>query len=133
MNGASAFFMPLRMIAAMVLGKQALDPSYSLLTVVAVGLPVHMMLSAIFGVILALLFVYIPALARSATARLVVATLYGFALWIVNFYVIARAAGWSWFPDNTNAVVELIAHTVMFGTVLGIALNWLMAHDTGGA
>lgn len=133
MNGGNAFFMPLRMIGATVLGMKALDPGYSLLTAGVVGLMVHMVLSVLFGVILAFAFAAIPALASGTTMRLAAASIYGFGLWIVNFYVIARAADWSWFPNGTNAVVQFIAHTVMFGTVLGIALDRLIARDERAA
>lgn len=51
------------------------------------------------------------------------AGIYGLALWIVNFYLIAPAAGWSWFPERTNMVVQFIAHTLLFGMVLGIYLD----------
>jgi hypothetical protein len=31
--------------------------------------------------------------------------------------------GWTWFPENTNAVVQFVAHTFFYGTVLGFVLN----------
>lgn len=53
----------------------------------------------------------------------------GLALWIVNFYVIAPLFGWTWFPNGTNPVVQFIAHTVFYGTVLGLILDRsLFAH-----
>src|ERR687897_931242 len=51
MMGVEAFFMPLRMIGAIVLGPEALDPGYSLLAAGVAGVMVHMMLSIIYGVI----------------------------------------------------------------------------------
>jgi hypothetical protein len=51
MMGMDAFWMPMRMIGAIVLGQAALDPSYSLATAGLVGIVVHMMLSVIYGVI----------------------------------------------------------------------------------
>lgn len=129
LDGADAFFMPLRMIGAIVLGMKALDPGYSLLTAGVVGLMLHMMLSIVFGIIFAALVAYIPRLADSSPILLVAASVYGFALWIVNFYAIARAAHWSWFPDKTNVAVQVIAHTVMFGTALGLSLERAHARD----
>lgn len=129
LSGADAFFMPLRMIGAIVLGMKALDPGYSLLTAGVVGLMVHMMLSIVFGIIFAALVASIPGLANSSPLLLVAASVYGFALWIVNFYVIAPAASWSWFPDKTNVAVQFVAHTIMFGTVLGLFLDRTHARD----
>ena len=51
--GPNAFFMPLRMIGAMVLGPEALDPGYSLLTAAIAGLIVHMVLSVAFATVFA--------------------------------------------------------------------------------
>ncbi len=87
LNGAAAFFMPLRMIGAIVLGQGALQPSYPLLTAGLVGLVVHMMLSVVFGIVFALLVAYVPALANSALALLAAASTYGLLLWLVNFYI----------------------------------------------
>jgi len=42
--GLPAFFMPLRSISGIVLGMQALDPSFSLVTAAIVGMLTHMML-----------------------------------------------------------------------------------------
>ncbi len=129
LNGADAFFMPLRMIGAIVLGMKALDPAYSLVTAGMVGLMVHMMLSIMFGIIFAALVAYIPGLANSSPILVVAASVYGFALWIVNFYIIAHVAGWLWFPDKTNVPVQFVAHTIMFGTVLGLFLDRTHARD----
>ncbi|MBI4493405.1 MAG: hypothetical protein HY690_11510 [Chloroflexi bacterium] len=131
MMGADAFFMPLRMIGAIVLGPQALDPSYSLATAAVVGAATHMMLSAVFGVILGVLVAAIPGMAGSTVRLIALASAFGLLLWLVNFYVIAPVAGWVWFPNATNPVVQLVAHTFFFGTVLGIYLRWAAApHET---
>ncbi len=127
LNGAAAFFMPLRMIGAIVLGQGALQPSYPLLTAGLVGIVVHMMLSVIFGIVFALLVSYVPALANSTMALLAAASAYGLLLWLVNFYIIAPTAGWVWFT-NSNPVVQFLAHTLMFGTALGFYLDRVRAH-----
>ncbi|MBI3968852.1 MAG: hypothetical protein HY329_24710 [Chloroflexi bacterium] len=127
MDGAMAFWMPLRMIGAIILGQQALDPSYSLVNAAAVGFGSHMVMSMIFGAIFALIVAYFPALARSSVGLIVAASVYGLLLWLVNFYLIAPAAGWSWFPDKSNPVVQFFAHTFFFGTVSGIYLDRVYA------
>jgi hypothetical protein len=121
--GGDAFFMPLRMIGGMALGPQALDPSTSLLTSGGAGIVVHMILSAIYGAGVAAVAWAVPAL-RSSTASLVIwGSLAGLALWIVNFYVIAPIAGWRWFPDMTDPVVQFAAHTFVYGSLLGLYLD----------
>src|SRR5688500_2876938 len=51
MMGGDAFFMPLRMIGAIILGPEALDPGYSLIGAGLAGLLVHVILAVIYGVI----------------------------------------------------------------------------------
>jgi hypothetical protein len=131
-NGADAFFMPLRMIGAIGLGASALDPSTSLVAAGGAGILIHMALSMMYGVAVAIVLRAVPSLARTSTAVLAVASAAGFALWVVNFHVLARALGWPWFPEGTNAVVQIVAHTVFFGTVLGLGLIRLRAVQPEG-
>lgn len=114
--GAGAFFMPLRMIGAILLGPGALEASYSIWAAGAAGLVVHVILAVIYGVI----FTMILGGLRSATWDVVLGGLYGFALWIINFYLIAPQA-YPWFLD-ASPVIQFIAHTFFFGAVLG----WLV-------
>lgn len=123
--GGQAFFMPLRMIGGMVLGQQALEPAAtSLLVAAGAGLAVHMMLSAVFGASVAVVAALIARLRAGGLPLVAWASFAGFALWIVNFYVIAPIAGWRWFPDGTNPLVQFIAHTFVFGSLLGLYLEW---------
>lgn len=123
LNGTGAFFTPLRMIAGIVLGQQALQPGYSLATVILAGLILHMMLSAAFGLVFAGVLRSVPVLTASPATVLLATTVAGIGLWLVNFYVIASIAGWAWFPTRANPVVQLFAHTLFFGAVLGLYLN----------
>ena len=107
LDGADAFFMPLRMIGGIALGQQALDPETSLLVAGATGLLVHMVLSMAYGVGVAGVARYVPALSASATALVLWASVTGLGLWLVNFYVIAPIGGWTWFPDGTITVSTL--------------------------
>ena len=123
LNGSDAFFMPLRMIGGIGLGQTALDPSTSLLTAGAAGFVIHMILSMMYGVVVAGVLALVGPLSRSTVSILVVSSLAGFALWIVNFFVLAGIFGWNWFPDSQNVAVQFVAHTFMFGTVLGLVLD----------
>jgi hypothetical protein len=116
MMGAAAFWTPLRMIGAIALGPEALDPSYSLVTAGLAGLAVHVVLAVIYGAV----FAAVSGGLRSGPAIIGLASAYGLALWLLNFYVIAPAA-FPWFGD-ANPTVQFIAHTFFFGSVLGIYL-----------
>jgi hypothetical protein len=124
MMGAEAFFMPLRMIGAIALGPEALDPSYSLLTAGVAGVVVHMILSVIYGII----FGEVATVLRGSTAFIAAASVFGLALWLVNFYVIAPFA-FPWFLDS-SPLVQFIGHTFFFGSVLGYYL-W-KSHQKSG-
>jgi hypothetical protein len=121
--GGEAFFMPLRMIGGIVLGQQALAPETSLILAGGAGVLVHMMLSAAYGGAVALAAAIVPPLRGGTLALVAWASAAGLALWIVNFYVIAPIAGWNWFPDGTDPLVQFVAHTFFFGSVLGIYLD----------
>jgi len=55
------------------------------------------------------------------------AALYGLALWLVNFYVVAPVA-FEWFQD-ADTLVQFVAHTFLFGTLLGALLVPYAAHE----
>lgn len=121
--GGDAFFMPLRMIGGIGLGASALEPTTSLELAAGVGLAIHMMLSALFGAGVAVVAAAIPAFRASTLALVTWASVAGLGLWLVNFYVIAPTAGWRWFPDMTDPVVQFVAHTIVFGALLGLYLD----------
>jgi len=123
LDGPDAFFMPLRMIGGIGLGKDALEPGTSLLAAGGAGLVIHMVLSMMYGVVAAAVLSLVPRVSVSRSAVLVSTSVAGFAFWIVNFYGLAPAFGWTWFPNGTNAVVQFVAHTFFFGTVLGLVLD----------
>ena len=113
MMGPEAFFMPLRMIGAMVLGPVALEPTYNLVGAGLAGLIVHIVLAVIYGAVFALIFGGL----RSPAVDIAVGAAYGLALWLINFYVIAPVM-FPWFTE-ANPIIQFIAHTFFFGAVLG--------------
>lgn len=123
LEGAAAFFMPLRMIGGIGLGPEAMDPGTPLLTAGGVGIVIHMVLSIVYGVAVAAVLSLIPRLSASRVAVVASASVAGLALWVVNFYGFAPVFGWTWFPNDTNAVVQFVAHTFFFGSVLGLVLE----------
>lgn len=118
MMGGEAFFMPLRMIGAMVLGPVALEPTYSLWAAGLAGIIVHMVLAVIYGGVFTVVFGGL----RSANIDIAVGAAYGLALWLINFYLIAPLA-FPWFAE-ANPVIQVVAHTFFFGAVLGSYVWW---------
>lgn len=84
-------FGPTRMISAIGLGQGALppQPSISLNAVLPVALVIHFINSAVFGTIFGVIAGLVGFLRSSRGVIIGAATLFGFVLWIVNFYVIA--------------------------------------------
>jgi len=103
--------MPLHMISTIVKGDKAMAAGT---TSVGLGLLVHMVLSALFGMVFALV---VPRLRTNGTVALA-GTLYGVVLHVVNFLVLAPLA-FTVFQD-ANQPFELFAHMV-FGTLLSFA------------
>ena len=103
--------MPLRMISTIVKGDKAMAAGT---TSVGIGLVVHVVLSALFGMLFALV---VPRLRTNGTIALA-GTLYGALLYVVNFLVLAPLA-FTVFED-ANQPFELFAH-IVFGTLLGFA------------
>jgi hypothetical protein len=118
MMGAEATTMPLRMIGAIALGADALEPSFPLLTAAGAGIVLHMALSTVYGLAFGVAVGALPVL-RSPGLLIAAGVAYGLALWVVNFFLIAPVAGWKWFPNQTDPIVQIVAHGLIFGAVLG--------------
>lgn len=126
--GPEAVAMPLRMIGAMVLGSAALDPGYSLAVAAMTGVVVHMVLSIAFAGVFAVIASPIATATsgeflNTARGLALAGIVFGIALWLVNFYVVAPLAGWAWFPDRTSPVVQFLAHAFFFGCPVGWMLG----------
>lgn len=114
------FFAPLRMIGAIVLGPDALLPTYSVTVAALVGIVVHLVLSGTFGLIFGLIASSIRFVRASGLSLVIAATVFGILLWLVNFYVIAPMA-FPWF-GMANPYVQFVSHAFFFGTPLGLLL-----------
>ncbi|RJQ87536.1 MAG: hypothetical protein C4519_00680 [Desulfobacteraceae bacterium] len=116
-------FSPLRSIAAMLLGRDALAPWYSAFAAVLIGMAIHLMLSICFGWLFAFLAARYRIRSGSPLAWLGWGGMFGTGLWIVNFYLVAPLFGWYWFPLGTLPFVQaFLGHAFFFGALLG----WLV-------
>lgn len=108
---------PPRMMAAMVLGKDVLEPMTFDLGVVAVAMMIHAALSVAYAIVLALI------VNRLSTGNAVLAGAgLGLALYLVNFYIFTPVL-FPWFSMGRNGV-NIFAHLV-FGAVAGWAYKGL--------
>lgn len=120
--------MPLRMFASVVLGQAALSTT-PLSTAVIVGTIAHLVLSGIFGFVFGFIASRLSAdTRRSWGAQVAIGLLFGAALWLVNFQIIARAL-YPWFL-NTPQLLQVLMHALFFG--LPLALFYASAERSAG-
>ena len=86
----------------------------------AAAVPIHLALSAIYGAAFGALASRVRALRDDRRALIGAATVFGLLIWIVNFFAIAPVA-FPWFAE-ADRVVQFFAHTLFYGTVLGLLL-----------
>jgi len=111
-------FIPPRVLASLIFGEQALTATVPLLTALAVGMVVHVVLSILFGLAFVGLLTVFRQLCSSWRMMLVYGSLFGFALWIVNFRIIGSIL----FPQLLTVDqfwLGFVSHTFFFGMVLG--------------
>jgi hypothetical protein len=114
------FLAPLQMIGAIALGAGVLPPAAATASTVIVGLIVHMVLSAIYGLIFVYALDFGNQLTTSTGWLLVYGSIFGLALWAINFLLISQFIAFPWFFRGANQFwMGFIAHTFFYGTVLG--------------
>lgn len=109
---------PVRMIGAMVLGQEVLPPPASFdIGITLAALAVHLVLSAIYGVILA---GFIKK--RTVGSAVFIGAIFGMALYLLNFYVFAGLL-FPWFAEARNWV-SIVSH-IAFGAAAAYAYKEL--------
>jgi uncharacterized membrane protein YagU involved in acid resistance len=103
--------MPLRMISTLVKGDQAMAAGT---TSPALGAVVHLVLSALFGILFALA---VPRFRTNGTVALA-GTIYGLLLYVLNFLVLTPLVFTTF--RMANQPFEVFAH-IVFGTLLSFA------------
>lgn len=110
--------MPIRMFASVVLGQSALDTD-PLGTVVVVGTIAHLALSAAFGLIYGFVNARFSPTTETSWARQTgLGLLFGVALWLINFQIIARFL-YPWFLEAPQ-FLQMAMHAIFFGLPLGL-------------
>lgn len=72
----------------------------------------------------------VPAIVSSTAVAALAGAALGTIVWVVNFYVVAPIFGWTWFPEMTDPLVQLVAHAGFFGVPLGVYLGWALRRPT---
>jgi len=117
---------PPRMMAAMVMGESVLPPPGTFdAMIMMVAMTIHLILSIILGAILGF---FISKLSLHTTAAIISGTLFGIAVYFINFYIFT--AIFPWFAMARGAV-SIFAHAV-FGLVLGWVYHVIAARGING-
>ncbi|MCX4243472.1 hypothetical protein OEB96_22765 [Paraliomyxa miuraensis] len=115
--------LPLRMAASVVIGPEALTTTTVAGAIVA-GVVVHLLASTLFGAIYGLVNSSFSQETETSYARQAgLGMLYGVALWIATFQIIARIA-YPWFLDTSQGL-QVVLHALTFG--LPLALMYALA------
>jgi hypothetical protein len=132
LTGVDTATMPLRMTGAMLLGPHALEPGYSAAVALAAGLLVQMALSVACAWLFAALLSWLESVTEgefltTTVEHLLAGIVFGVAVWLVSFYLIAPLAGWTWFPTRFDHAVAFLGYGVLFGGWLGLVIDRMHA------
>ncbi|WNG35416.1 hypothetical protein F0U61_18375 [Archangium violaceum] len=112
-------WMPVRMFSSVLLGREAFSDVVWRGWFTALGLGVHFGLSALLGLIYAVIESQMSVEGRTSWGRQsAVGLLFGAAVWLVNYQIIARLF-YPWFLE-TPQFLQLALHAVVFGWPLGL-------------
>ena len=113
---------PFRLVASVVLGRQALSPDFAVWLSLLVGTGAHLVLSVVFGFAFLLLVAGAYQLSARTPLLLIYGVLYGLALWELNILTVLHLM----FPqvaplfELANQVWNgIVAYAIFYGLVLG--------------
>ncbi|CAM4520839.1 hypothetical protein [Corallococcus exiguus] len=110
---------PVRMSAAVVLGPPAFTPQVSTALAIAVGLGVHLVIAAGWGVVYALLDAMLPLDGRGRWEfQAAVGMLFGIFVWLVNFQLLGRGY-FPWFL-SVPQFLQIVWHAVFLGLPMAL-------------
>jgi hypothetical protein len=126
LQGHSAW-QPLQAIAALILGPDTLQPGNLNPAIVVIAIAIHYILSAVFGIILAVLSMSTFAVGTSRGGAILTGMIWGFVIWLLNFFLIAPFA-FQWFTTE-NRAVQLLLHVLFYGAPLGFYLGRTLTYS----
>lgn len=109
--------MPVRMFASIVLGQSAMMGSLG--TAIVVGVVLHLILSAAYGLAYGLFNARLPSRTETSWGhQFGIGLAFGALLWLVNFHIFAPLF-FPWFLGAPQ-LLQLILHAVFFGLPLAL-------------
>lgn len=109
--------MPVRMFASVVMGQGAMQGSLG--TALVVGTIAHLALSAVFGIVYGLFAARASEATRTSFGRQAgLGILFGLAVWLVNFQIVARVL-YPWFLGAPQ-FLQAMMHGLFFGLPLAL-------------
>lgn len=119
-SAGDSLWKPWQLFASVVSGRSAMEATGAV--TLFSGLVVHVVLSLLFAFIWAAIVRRLPVDVRESWAgHTAAAMLYGVAIWLVNYQLIARAA-YPWFLGRTNAFAQVCFHAFGYGLPLALVL-----------
>jgi hypothetical protein len=110
---------PVRMAAGLVLGPPALTPAVSVGTAVLAGLGIHLVLSAVWGLLYSFLDAMLPPDGRGRWEfQAAVGMLFGIFIWLVGFQFVAR--GYSPSFLEVPQFPQIVLHAIFLGLPLAM-------------
>lgn len=118
---------PIRVFASVLVGRSALDATAGAMSVVIVGGVIHFAMSAMFGLVYALVDSRLPPSTQSRwTRQSGLGIAYGVILWAVNYELVARF----WYPWllGQSSLREAALYALCFGLPLALICTGLERH-----
>jgi hypothetical protein len=114
---------PFRLAASVVLGQRAVVGQVPAAVVVLVGLAVHVVLTAFWG----LLYSYLdsllsPDVRPSSAFQAALGMLFGLGVWLIDFQFVARGY-YPWFIEGVPQFFQAVMHAVFYGLPLGLIFS----------
>jgi hypothetical protein len=113
---------PLHLTASLISNPMGIDPGW--ISSAAMGLFVHFVISALYGILFLLLHWELKRHDETAERLMLDGAFFGFAIWIIHFFWIAPRA-YPQFQTLDLVWNGLVAHAFFFGGVLGLYVSSL--------
>ncbi len=122
-SGGLAAVEPFRLAASVVLGQKAITGGVSLGLVLAVGLAVHVAITAFWG----LLYSFVdsrltPDVRPNFSFQAASGMLFGLVVWLLDFQFVARGY-FPWFLERSPQFFQALMHALFFGLPLGFLFS----------
>jgi len=114
---------PFRLASSVVLGQRAMAGEVPLGVMVAVGLAVHVAVTAFWGLLYAFVDSWLPPDVRpNFSFQAASGMLFGLVVWLVDFQFVARGY-FPWFLERSPQFFQALMHALFFGLPLGFLFS----------